>query len=83
MTQDNHCLEQNGDRTLRNEDSLEWNGDSGMQNEDSSNEASEVTVVDRVVWNGDSSEEAWNGDKTEDVAESVSQTSMECGHNMH
>ena len=59
-----------------------------MQNEDSSNEASEVTVVDRVVWNGDSSEEAskkltWNGDRTVDVAESVSQTSMECGHNMH
>ena len=53
---------------------MEWNGDSGVQNEDSSNEASQVTVVDRVVWKGNSSGAAsenlpWSGDRTEDVAE--------------
>ena len=37
---------------------MELNGDSCVQNGDCSNEASEVTVVDRVVWNEDSSEEA-------------------------
>ena len=80
-------LEQNGDRSVENEDNVEWNGDSCVQNGDCCNEASEVTV-DRVVWNGDSGEESsenltWSGDRTEYVTATINQTSMECGHNMH